>query len=147
MNVFLDSNVLFDALFAREPFDEDAWQILNLGSEGKINLSISTLTVVNAVYTAKKYQVPVSDVKASVLAMHEFISFIDLSEDNIVKQLETEWKDFEDAVQHRCATDDFSDVIITRNEKDFKKSTIPVMNPKEFLQQFLPNKDNGGQKR
>lgn len=133
MNVFLDSNVLFDALFAREPFEEDAWQILDLGSKKIINLSVSTLTVVNAVYIAKKYQISVSDVKSSLVAMHEFVSFVDITEDNLVEQLGTDWKDFEDAVQYRCALDDFADVIVTRNEKDFKKSTIPVNTPQEIL--------------
>lgn len=142
MNVFLDSNVLFDALFGRAPFDEDAWQILYLGSEGKINLSVSTLTIVNAVYTAKKYQIPISDVRNSLLAMHEFISFVDLTEDNMVEQLGTEWKDFEDAVQHRCALDDFADIIVTRNEKDFKKSVIPVNTPQQLLKTLTTKKDD-----
>lgn len=96
-NIFLDSNVLYDALFARSPFDEDAWQLLNLGNEGKLSLSISTLTVVNAVYVAKKYNVSLSAVRKSLIEMHNFIAFIDLTEENILAQLGSEWKDFENA--------------------------------------------------
>lgn len=133
MKVFLDSNVLFDALFAREPFSEDAWQILNYGNNGIIRLSVSTLTVINAVYVARKYDVSVVDVKRSLLEMHRFIKFVDLTESNIVEQLGCDWKDFEDAVQHACSVYDLADCIVTRNEKDYDKSTIPVMTPKEFL--------------
>ena len=51
------------ALFSREPFAESAWEILSLGVEGKILLNISTLSIVNAVYIAKKYDVSTKDVK------------------------------------------------------------------------------------
>ena len=63
MIIFIDTNVLLGALFSREPFAESAWGILSLGVEGKILLKISTLSIVNAVYIAKKYDVSTKDVK------------------------------------------------------------------------------------
>lgn len=139
MNVFIDSNVLYDALFAREPFCDDAWQLLNLGNNDIIRLSVSTLTVINAVYVARKYHVSIEDVRKSLLEMHNFISFVDLTESNIVEQLGSDWKDFEDAVQHACAVYDFADYIVTRNEKDFKESSISVLTPKELLAKCISN--------
>ncbi|CAN5483961.1 hypothetical protein BH23BAC3_BH23BAC3_05720 [soil metagenome] len=45
--------------------------------------------------------------------------------------LESEIGDYEDAVLHQSAVN--LDVIVTRNQKDFKKSVLPVYNPTEFL--------------
>ena len=41
--------------------------------------------------------------------------------------------DFEDALQLSAAISITADIVITRNTTDFKKSSIPVMTPEEFL--------------
>lgn len=46
--------------------------------------------------------------------------------------------DIEDAMQYYAAIQTGCDCIITRNKKDFTKSDIPVMPPKEFLDVY-PN--------
>ena len=43
------------------------------------------------------------------------------------------FKDFEDGIQYYTALESQANSIISRNLKDFKHSTIPVMSPKEFL--------------
>ena len=51
----------------------------------------------------------------------------------IEKGLNSDFPDFEDALQYFSALRKECDIIITRNGKDFKKSQIPVMTPNEFL--------------
>jgi predicted nucleic acid-binding protein len=51
----------------------------------------------------------------------------------IRKALESEFKDFEDAVQYYTAIENNMDCIITRNVDDYKKSIIPVYTPTELL--------------
>ncbi len=41
--------------------------------------------------------------------------------------------DFEDAVQYYAAKSAHVDFIITRNIKDYKESTIPVLTAEQFL--------------
>ena len=41
--------------------------------------------------------------------------------------------DLEDGIQYYVAMENYADVIITRNKKDFKLSTIPVMTAEEYL--------------
>ena len=43
------------------------------------------------------------------------------------------FKDFEDGIQYYTALESQAGSIITRNLRNFKHSTIPVMSPKEFL--------------
>ena len=59
---------------------------------------------------------------------------VDVTKTVIKKSLKSAFKDFEDAIQYNCAlTINKIDFIVTRDSKDFKKSTLPVMNPQEAM--------------
>ena len=45
--------------------------------------------------------------------------------------------DFEDAVMIETASRTEVDCIVTRNEQDFIKSTVPVLTPKDFLSKLM----------
>jgi len=47
--------------------------------------------------------------------------------------LNSDFKDFEDAIQYFTAIENGQDLIITRNQQDFKESKIPVMTAGEFI--------------
>ena len=60
--------------------------------------------------------------------------FEDLTEEDVKNALIKKQKDFEDAVQMETAKRIDADFIITRNVKDFMKSSIPAYTPLEFMQ-------------
>lgn len=63
----------------------------------------------------------------------------DVTKNTIQKALKSDFKNFEDAIQYHCATNVGKvDFIVTRDTKDFKKSTLPVMTPEEAVS-FLEN--------
>ena len=47
--------------------------------------------------------------------------------------LNSDFKDFEDSVQYFTAIENDQDIIITRNQPDFKESKIPIMTAGEFI--------------
>ncbi|MDR2618464.1 MAG: PIN domain-containing protein, partial [Treponema sp.] len=51
----------------------------------------------------------------------------------IQKALESGFNDFEDAVQYFTAVENKIDYIITRNTEDYKKSTIKIYTPSQYL--------------
>ena len=51
----------------------------------------------------------------------------------ILAALNSNFKDFEDAIQYHTALENELDLIITRNKKDFKTSALPVLTAKEYL--------------
>ena len=51
----------------------------------------------------------------------------------IRKALDSDWRDFEDSVQHEVAQQIKADIIITRNDSDYKNSAVRIMTPAEFL--------------
>jgi hypothetical protein len=52
----------------------------------------------------------------------------------IIRSLNSKFKDFEDALQNYAAEIDKEiDVILTRNSKDFKNSSLLVMTPDNYI--------------
>ena len=47
--------------------------------------------------------------------------------------LNSEFRDFEDALQYYTAIENDQDLIITRNQQDFKQSKKPVMTAGEII--------------
>lgn len=65
----------------------------------------------------------------------------DVDKNIIKKSLEEERKDFEDSVQYESSLPYDVDVIITRNQKDFKDFACNVQSPEEFLESFCGKND------
>ena len=66
--------------------------------------------------------------------LEEMTDTIDVTKTIIKQSLKTDFKDYEDAIQYYCALSKPKiDFIITRDTKDFKKSTLPVLTPSEAI--------------
>lgn len=59
---------------------------------------------------------------------------------DILSALDSDWTDFEDSVQNSVAESHEYDAIITRNKGDYKKSSIKVFSPNEFIEEIKGNK-------
>ena len=133
MNVYLDTNILIDQVLARPSFAEQANTILGLGYEGKVILYTSALSFITTLYVCKKYGYSVDEAKKALKAIASFVTVCGLTPQNVIDNLETTWKDYEDATQYTSAEAVNADVIITRNPKDFKLSSISVYTPDDFI--------------
>ena len=66
--------------------------------------------------------------------LSEMTEITDVTKSIIKKSLQSDFKDFEDAIQYNCAlTLTKIDFIVTRDTKDFKKSTLSIMTPEEAV--------------
>jgi hypothetical protein len=61
------------------------------------------------------------------------VKVLPLEDKAIEMALVSNFNDFEDGLQYFVAMDNESDIIITRNKKDFKNSKIPVMTAGEYI--------------
>lgn len=61
------------------------------------------------------------------------IEGVDISATSVLQTLNTDWKDYEDALQYSSALLCGADNIITRNKKDFELSTLPVYTAEEYM--------------
>jgi predicted nucleic acid-binding protein len=134
MRLFIDTNILIDLLIKREPSYPIVAKVFDIALERKDTIVISNLSIVNAHYVVKK----ITGVQESALrtALHNICitcEIAPLTFSITMKSLVSPFKDFEDATQYFCAVENNCDVIITNNEKDFKLSTLSVMNITEFF--------------
>jgi len=132
MNLFLDTNVLIDLIDKRQPFYNDIALIASMAENKEFKLAASSLSFVNTVYVVSKNV----EAKLVLEALKKLRIICDVSNiDEIVidKSLISNFNDFEDAVQYFSALHHKSDMILTRNKKDFKNSEITTMTPSEFL--------------
>lgn len=131
--ILIDTDVILDFFFDRQPFSEFAAKIFSLCESKQIQGFVTPVIYSNTYYilrqTAKHDKV--------IEKLTQLLSITDiLSMDrNVVHQaLISKFKDFEDALQNYSAINDRSiDVIVTRNIKDFKKSEIGVLTPESFV--------------
>ena len=131
MTVFVDTNILIDLLCERESFVQSARMLFAYGYSGRLTLVLSSLSLVNAVYIARKYGYV--DVRERLDDITEFVEVVDLRKEVAKRALTCEWKDYEDAVQYMSAIKENADCIVTRNKKDFRKSVIPVYTIEELM--------------
>ena len=131
-HLFIDGDVLLDMLLTREPF----WgytQLLLLESQNQgIALSTSVLVIANVNYILAK-KMGASATKNTIKALVKRINILSFESDIIDLVLTGEFNDLEDGIQYLIAKRYKCDAIITRNIKDYKQSTIPVLTAEQFL--------------
>ena len=138
--VFLDTNIIIDFLGERKEFYEAAAKILSLADNKKIKTYTSPTSISNSYYLLSKFEN--TKVVLEKIRRLKLICNISIMDNEVIeKAINSEFKDFEDAMQYYSAISSKCDIIITRNEKDFKTALLPVMNAESFLQ-TLKSKPN-----
>lgn len=132
MNLFLDTNILIDLIDKREPFYNDIAVIASMAENKEFKLAASSLSFVNTVYVVSR-NVEEKLVLEALKKLRIICEVSNIDEIVIDKSLISNFNDFEDAVQYFSALHHKSEIILTRNKKDFKNSEIPTMTPSEFL--------------
>jgi predicted nucleic acid-binding protein len=135
-NIFLDTNVVIDFLADRKPFSLDAAKLFNFCVLRKVKIYISAVSYNNIYYILRQSLTNTETIKL-LDELSEMAEIADVTKSVIKKALKTDFKDFEDAIQYHCALNlNKIDFIVTRDTKDFKKSTLSVMTPAEAVSQF-----------
>lgn len=130
--IFLDTNVILDLLGERVPFFESIAKVATLADQNKITLVVSPLSFTTIDYVLNKYET--SEAVLNKLRKFKILCEVcEVDEKTIEKGLNSSFQDFEDAVQFYTALQSNCSIIITRNGKDFKHSTIPIMTAQEYL--------------
>lgn len=131
-NIFLDTNVLIDLFAQREPFFEPMLKVLSLAESGEIKVNVSAISFVNMHYVLVKIENE-KVVREKLSKLSSLVTVLPIDEKIISLSLASNFDDFEDATQYYSALVSKSDVIVTRNKKDFKNSMIPVFRAEEYI--------------
>lgn len=132
MKVLIDANIILDVLQKREPHYRTSALVWKLCEARKITGYVSVLTFMNIVYILRKELTP-EKIKEVFNTLSMIFTFENLTGNDIRSALIMGLNDFEDSVQMQTAYRVGAEFIITRNVKDFIKSSIPAYTPLEFL--------------
>jgi hypothetical protein len=96
-------------------------------------MSVSSLTFANTNYVLSKLR-SANEAKEILRKFKLLVHIVSLSEKIVDLALnDSAFKDFEDGLQYYSAIESNQDIIITRNQKDFKSSQLAVMSAEEFI--------------
>ena len=132
--LLIDTDVILDFFFQREPFADSATQILSLCESKKIKGCITPVIVSNVYYLLRqtaKHEKVIEKLKL-LLSITDILV---IERAAVMHALNSEFRDFEDALQNYTAElNNEIEILITRNIKDYKHSHLAIMTPDNFLQ-------------
>lgn len=133
MRLLIDTNIVIDLLAKRENFYDEAAQLFSMADNNMITLTVSSLTFANTNYILSK----LNSAKDARTILRKFKVLVEtLSLDDKITELalnDENFSDFEDGMQYYSAIENQIDIIITRNQRDFKNSKLPVLTAKEYM--------------
>ncbi len=131
--VLIDTDVILDFFFDRKPFAKYATEILNLCEENKLSGFTTPVIISNVYYLLRKtakHDIIVEKIKQLL----SIIEIIKMDKNAVFNALNSDFKDFEDALQNFSAIENGEiKIILTRNIKDFKKSELAIFTPETYL--------------
>ena len=132
MRLLVDANILLDVFQNREPYVQDSVKVWKLCETSQDTGFVTALSFANLVYVMRKELDPekFEDVYRKLTLI---FTFTELNALDLDKAAAMKWSDFEDALQSVAAERLKADYIITRNVRDYLKSSVTALSPAEYL--------------
>jgi len=131
--ILVDTNIILDLLAKRKEFIIEAQELFTLSDKNEIKLYVSSLTFANTYYILSQ-KMKLNDARKILRKFKILVEVLPMDDKIIDLSLESDFKDFEDAIQYHTAIENDINIIITRNLKDFKTSRIPVLTAKNYIE-------------
>ena len=134
--VFVDTEVILDLLARRIPHFHFSAVLFTFAEMKKLELYTTPLIIANTFYILRK-QLGNDSAKNALRKLRILLHVIDSTESIIDKALNSDFSDFEDAIQYYTALEYGIPVILTRNIRDYKKASI-VLQESRFNTHTVP---------
>lgn len=133
MMVLFDSCVVLDYLMDRDPFVEDADQLLKYVTNNKVEGFITVKSIMDIHYILKNHYHDEKQVRDILKQLSEIFEVTDSLTYCCLKAFNSNVNDFEDALMSQTGEELNVDYLVTRNTKDYKNSKLKVKTPKELI--------------
>ena len=130
--LFVDSDIILDLLAKREPHYTYSSRLFTLIDKKEIIAFTSPLIIANLHYLLKKMTSNASALKI-LRKLKTFVNILPIDDKVIDQSLNSDFNDFEDAIQYFTAVNNGLTLLLTRNKRDYKQSKISVLTAEEFL--------------
>jgi len=135
MRLLVDTNVLLDILLHREGFYEEAQEFFLRCHKKRNEVIITAMSLRDIGYIVARKTHSAEDGRRAIASAYRLVTkVVGVMTDDAINALFDRPGDYEDGLMMEAAKRSMADAIITRNEKDFGSSRIPVYSPKTINQ-------------
>ena len=131
MKILFDTNIVLDVLMDRLPYSDNAVELFSKVEDGTVIGYLCGTTITTVFYLAAK-TIGAARAQEEIKKLLGLFEVAPVNRPVLESALVLDFNDFEDAVIHEAACHVGADAIVTRNQKDFKKSRISVYSSEEM---------------
>lgn len=131
MRVFIDTDVLMDVYFGREPHLQASAALLDWAEANPGKTAVSWHGLANLHYMSGE------GAENYIRNLLDFCEVPPTGSKEMMQALDLGFNDLEDAMQTAAALKFDAQVIVTRNTRDFRKAPIAIKTPKQVLREIL----------
>ena len=134
MKVLIDTNILLDVILLRKPHLELSKRVLQC-CQSLVDGYIAVHTFSNMFYILHETEdFSIEECRKAFNKLLYVFDVASLDKSDIIAAVNNEsFDDLEDSMQNEASVSSGIDYIVTRNCKDFEKSTVPAITPEKFL--------------
>ena len=131
--ILIDTNVLLDYLLEREPFFDDAKEVILSCTDGNVKGCIAAHSISNMFFILRK-DYNAKERREVLLNLCKIFDVEGIDKAKLISGLgNDDFSDFEDCLQMECAKAYGAQYIVTRNVADYTSSEIKAIMPKDYL--------------
>jgi predicted nucleic acid-binding protein len=133
-----------DVLMDRVPFADTAAELFSKVEDGTIIGYLCGTTITTVYYLAAKV-IGTARAQEEIKKLLTLFEVAPVNRQVLESALVADFSDFEDAVIHEAACHVGAEAIVTRNQKDFKKSMISVYSSEEITKILASKSSRSGE--
>jgi predicted nucleic acid-binding protein len=133
MRVLLDTNIVLDVLFERQPWFEESRAVWQAHDHGLVAGHLAASTVTDIFYIGRRL-VGLDTAWAAIDTCLATFQFCPVDDNTLRSARALPARDFEDNVLIACASLTGLDAIVTRDVRDFRDAPILVLTPAQLLE-------------
>ena len=137
VKAFIDTNVLMDLFLNDRPEKPVAERVFSAAKEGLFQAFITTQSIIDTAYSARKHGMVFKDFKAILQSLRQFVKILAIDEIDLLWAIGNPTGDFEDDAQYGSAYNGVCDFFITRDSALFKLNSpfcpMTVISPSDFV--------------
>ena len=133
--MLFDTNIILDALAAREPYNHEAEQLFLLVAKEQITGFITANSVTDIYYLIRK-NLSENDARKAIRNLLLLFEIVDITKNDCEIAIDIDNSDYEDAILLVCANKSKIETIVTRDEEFLNYQDFNIVKPNILLSEF-----------
>ncbi len=131
MRILFDTNIILDVLLNRKEFVEISANLVGMVENKNIDGYLCATTITTLDYLISK-AINRKQAKIEIQKLLTLFNIADVNSIVLKLSINSEFNDFEDAVQYYSGEHSEVEGLVTRNTKDYKNTDLPIYTPDEL---------------